>query len=104
MVDRLRVQAAGLDLAQLEGHLPACQLKTLRDLQRADEIHLRPLREALEAFHHVHRSQARATVWWVARNLSTVFRWHCLRHHNRLSWRNRQAQEQLALPDFDQAA
>ncbi|MCP3958723.1 MAG: hypothetical protein GY719_12790, partial [bacterium] len=44
LVDKLRAQAAGLDLAQLEGRLPARHLKTLRDLQRLDELHLQPLR------------------------------------------------------------
>ncbi len=75
LVDELRVQASGLDLALLEGRLRHDHLKTLRDLQHADELHLASLRESLRAFHRAGRSRTpRATLFGLARDLSAVYR------------------------------
>ena len=75
LVEELRVRAAGLDLAQLEGHLKSDHLKTLLDLQQSDAVRLRPLQEALGAFHRVRETGTRpATLWRVAGELSSLYR------------------------------
>ena len=75
LVEELRVQAAGLQLAQLEGRLEPDHLKTLRDLQQSDAVRLRPLQEALGAFHRAHKTGTRpVTLWRLARNLSNLYR------------------------------
>ena len=75
LVENLRHQAAGLDLSQLEGRLRPDHLKALRDLRTSDRLQLRPLEEALGAFHGVRKTDMpSATLWRFARNLSTLYR------------------------------
>lgn len=50
VLDEVRRHAAGLDLDQLDGRLPSAHVEALRDLRRADEIHLRPIRAAVKDF------------------------------------------------------
>ncbi|MCP3960791.1 MAG: AAA family ATPase [bacterium] len=74
LLGSLRRHAAGIDLAQLEGRLAPRHLTTLRALQRADEIHLAPLRSALETFRVARTSgRSRKTVLRLASNLSALY-------------------------------
>ncbi len=75
LVDDLRHHAAGLDLARLEGKISPHHLKTLRDLEHADELHLAPLRGALEAFRAARGpSRPPTSVLRLASNVSALVR------------------------------
>ncbi len=75
LVERLRGHAVGLDLDQLDGRLAPRHLRTLRDLEHADRLHLAPLREALESFRAARRAgRSRATVLGVASKISSLLR------------------------------
>ncbi len=73
VLDQVRRGAAGLDLNRLEGRLTPAQLKTLRELERADEIHLAPLRRSLVDFRAArHSRKPTETLFSLAYELSGI--------------------------------
>ncbi len=74
LVADLRRHAAGIDLAQVDCRLSPRQVETLRELQRSDDLHLAPLRSALEGFRTARSSgRSRRTVLRLASNVSAIY-------------------------------
>ncbi len=75
LAEKLRQRSEGLDLSRLAGRLPASQLKTLKDLRQADELHLEPLRAAVESFHRAHRARRpQSRLLTLGRRLLSLYR------------------------------
>ncbi len=75
LVDDLRRHAAGLDLAGLEGKVSPRHLKTLRDLEQADRLHLAPLRKTLESFRAARRAgRSQRTLRQLASTVTSLVR------------------------------
>ena len=71
----LRQRAAGLEIARIEGRFSPERVALLRDLEKADEVHLAPLRRALQSFRAARTTRtARRAVLRLARNLASLYR------------------------------
>ncbi len=75
LLEEVRRLSLGLDLAVLEDRVSPRLLSALRALEHADELHLAPLRNALEALRAAQvSSSSRPTIVDLARKVSTIRR------------------------------
>ncbi len=75
VLDQVRRRATGLDLSKLDGRLSPAHLKTLRELERADKIHLAPLRKTLAGFRAARDARKPTeTLFSLAYELSGIFK------------------------------